>query len=94
MVDLAGLKQVVENSDPDYILLDNFTLHQLRDAVHWCTEFRKKSGARGHGFLLESSGGITRETLVAVAETGVDRISLGALTHTVIPLDVSLEMKL
>jgi len=42
--------------------------------------------------LLEASGGITADTLRAVAETGVDVISIGALTHSVTALDISMKM--
>jgi len=67
-------------AEPDRILLDNFALDAMREAVNL---------ARG-AVLLEASGGITLETLAEVAATGVDRISLGALTHSVVPLDLSL----
>ncbi len=92
VTDLAGLKQVLD-SNPDYIMLDNFSIEQLAAAVHWCAESRKKNAHANRFPVLEASGGITRENLVAVAETGVSRISLGALTHTVFPLDISLEMR-
>jgi nicotinate-nucleotide pyrophosphorylase (carboxylating) len=66
----------------DVILLDNMTLPTLREAV---------TLARGRA-LLEASGGITPESARAVAETGVDMISLGWLTHSVRNLDVALEV--
>ena len=62
------------------ILLDNMTLAELRQAVEI---------AAGRA-QLEASGGITLETVRAVAETGVDYISVGALTHSAPALDVSL----
>jgi nicotinate-nucleotide pyrophosphorylase (carboxylating) len=68
---------------PDYILLDNMTPDQMRAAV-------EKTAGR---VPLEASGGITLETLRAVAETGVDRISIGALTHSVTALDISMRVK-
>ncbi|HEX7154749.1 MAG TPA: carboxylating nicotinate-nucleotide diphosphorylase [Thermoanaerobaculia bacterium] len=68
---------------PDYILLDNMTPAQLRAAV-------EKTAGR---VPLEASGGITLETIRAVAETGVDRISVGALTHSVTALDISLRVR-
>lgn len=93
VTDLEGLKQVVGNSQPDYILLDNFSVEELKAAVHWCeTQFKNSQNAHQKP-TLEASGGITRETLAAAAETGVDRISLGALTHTVSPMNMSLEMR-
>jgi len=67
---------------PDFILLDNMDLAQLREAV------RRTSGR----VPLEASGGITLDTVRAVAETGVDRISVGALTHSVTALDISMRI--
>ncbi len=86
----------------DIILLDNFSPHQLRVAV----ELRKlktqnsklktedsKLETRNSKLrpLLEASGGVTLQNLREVAETGVDRIAIGALTHSVPVLDVSME---
>lgn len=67
----------------DYILLDNMSLDDLREAVD----------ARGEHAspTLEASGGITLETLRDIAETGVDFISVGALTHSAPALDVGLD---
>jgi nicotinate-nucleotide pyrophosphorylase (carboxylating) len=69
---------------PDIILLDNMTLEQMSEAV-------KRRDQQAPGVLLEASGGVTLETLRAVAETGVDRISVGALTHSVKALDIGLD---
>ena len=66
----------------DAILLDNMTPPQLRDAV---------ALTRGRA-RLEASGGVTLETIRAIAETGGDEISVGALTHSARSLDVSLEL--
>ena len=66
----------------DLILLDNMAPDMLRAAVT----------AVGGRTKLEASGGITLETIRAVAETGVDYISVGALTHSARALDISLEM--
>jgi len=66
---------------PDVIMLDNFSLDDLRKAV-------LKTAGR---VVLEASGGITLETVRAVAETGVDVISAGALTHSVSVLDIGLD---
>lgn len=68
---------------PDFILLDNMSTVQLRDAV------RRTAGR----VPLEASGGITLDTVRAVAETGVDRISVGALTHSVTALDISMRIQ-
>ena len=62
------------------LLLDNMAPDQLRAAV-------ELAGGRAE---LEASGGVTLETVRAVAETGVDYISVGALTHSAPALDVSL----
>jgi nicotinate-nucleotide pyrophosphorylase (carboxylating) len=67
---------------PDFILLDNMSPEEMRDAVAF-TAGRVP---------LEASGGITLETVRAVAETGVERISVGALTHSVEALDISMRI--
>jgi nicotinate-nucleotide pyrophosphorylase (carboxylating) len=67
---------------PDFILLDNMSPAQLREAV------RLTSGR----VPLEASGGVTLDTVRSVAETGVDRISVGALTHSVVALDISMRV--
>jgi nicotinate-nucleotide pyrophosphorylase (carboxylating) len=66
----------------DAILLDNMSLDELRQAV---------ALADGRA-RLEASGGVTLDTVRAIAETGVDEISVGALTHSAPALDVSLEL--
>jgi nicotinate-nucleotide pyrophosphorylase (carboxylating) len=78
------LEQVSEALDArvDAILLDNMTLDELREAVALT-----KGRAR-----LEASGGVSLDTIRAIAETGVDEISVGALTHSAPSLDVSLEL--
>ncbi len=70
----------------DIILLDNFAPGELREAVR----FRD---ARRPGLLLEASGGIVLERIGEVARTGVDRISVGALTHGVSSMDIGLEVE-
>jgi nicotinate-nucleotide pyrophosphorylase (carboxylating) len=71
----------------DIVMLDNFSPKQVRQAV----ESFKKEGFFGK-VLLEASGGITDGNLLEYALTGVDVLSLGALTHSVRALDVSLEI--
>lgn len=93
VIDLEGLKQVVKESTPEFILLDNFTPKQLTEAVDWCDGFYRNAVGPHSRPLLEASGGITETTLAEVASSGVDRISSGALTHTVSPMDFSLEMR-
>jgi nicotinate-nucleotide pyrophosphorylase (carboxylating) len=83
-VDTIQQLQDVLLADPDIILLDNMTVEQLRAAV------ALRNAARSHA-QLEASGGITLQSLHQVAETGVDRISVGALTHSAIALDIGLD---
>jgi nicotinate-nucleotide pyrophosphorylase (carboxylating) len=71
----------------DIVMLDNFSPKQVKQTV----ESFKKTGFFGI-VLLEASGGITDENLLEYALTGVDVLSLGALTHSVRALNVSLEI--
>jgi len=71
----------------DIVMLDNFSPRQVREAV----EALKTAGFFGK-VLLEVSGGITEENLLEYASTQVDVISMGALTHSVKALDISLEV--
>ncbi len=77
------LEEVLAIGGVQRIMLDNFSTTQLRDAI------RKINGR----FITEASGGINEATLRAYAETGVDYISVGALTHQVKSLDLSLKAK-
>ena len=70
----------------DVILLDNFSRVQMHEAVR----LRDELGLRGK-VELEASGGIDLGSVRAIAETGVDRISVGALTHSVRAADIALE---
>jgi nicotinate-nucleotide pyrophosphorylase (carboxylating) len=69
---------------PDMILLDNMTNDQMREAV-------RRRNTAAPKILLEASGGVTLETVRGIAETGVDRISVGALTHSATALDIALD---
>lgn len=80
---MQEVREVLLKGGIDVIMLDNFPLHELREAV-------KLINGR---YKTEASGGITEATLRAVAETGVDYISVGALTHSVKSLDLSLKSK-
>jgi nicotinate-nucleotide pyrophosphorylase (carboxylating) len=71
-------------AQPDIILLDNMTPAELCAAVH-------RRDLAGSQTQLEASGGVTLESIRAVAETGVDRISAGAVTHSAINLDFGLD---
>jgi nicotinate-nucleotide pyrophosphorylase (carboxylating) len=85
-VEVDSIEQLaaVFPEQPDLVLLDNMTLEELRDAV-------SRRNAEAPGIELEASGGVNQETVRAIAETGVDRISVGALTHAARSLDVGLD---
>jgi nicotinate-nucleotide pyrophosphorylase (carboxylating) len=82
-VEVDGLDQLEEAlaHGPDVVMLDNFSLEDLRTAV-----------ARAAGrVVLEASGGVNLQTVAAIAATGVDVISVGALTHSASVLDIGLD---
>ena len=70
----------------DYILLDNMNHEMMRQAV----AMRDDSGS---AVALEASGGVTIDTIADISTTGVDFISVGALTHSAVALDLSLEFE-
>jgi nicotinate-nucleotide pyrophosphorylase (carboxylating) len=72
---------------PDIILLDNMKVADMREAVGR----RNSECGEDSWILVEASGGVTLENVRAIAETGVDRISVGALTHSAPALDVALD---
>ncbi|MEZ4903440.1 MAG: carboxylating nicotinate-nucleotide diphosphorylase [Spirosomataceae bacterium] len=78
---LSELEEVLQVGQVQRIMLDNFSLKDLRTAVARINK----------AYPTEASGGIREDTLRAVAETGVDYISCGALTHQVKSLDLSLK---
>ena len=82
-VEVDSLEQLEEALPlgPDVVMLDNFSLPDLREAVR-----RAKGRTR-----LEASGGVSLDTVRAIAETGVDVISVGALTHSAPVLDIGLD---
>lgn len=79
-----ALALVQAGKGPDVIMLDNFALDDLSEAVR----LRKAGGLRTP---LEASGGVSLQTVRAIAETGVDIISVGALTHSAPVLDIGLD---
>ncbi len=83
---LIQFKQVLKNP-PDIIMLDNMTLSQMRKAV----KLRNETGHKKRP-LLEATGGVTLRNVRDIAKTGVDRISIGSLTHTHKAIDVSMEI--
>ena len=78
---LTEVQQVLEIGGVDRIMLDNMTPDQLREAVQLING----------RFITEASGGITDQTIAAVAASGVDYISVGALTHSIRSMDISLK---
>jgi nicotinate-nucleotide pyrophosphorylase (carboxylating) len=83
-VEADNLNEVKEAAEAgaDYILLDNMTNEEMKEAI-------KINNGRSR---LEASGGITIERIPSIAKIGVDFISVGALTHSVKAIDISLEM--
>ncbi|MFA5385079.1 MAG: carboxylating nicotinate-nucleotide diphosphorylase [Eubacteriales bacterium] len=79
--DLAGVAEAL-SAGVDIIMLDNMSVSEMSQAVEL---------AAGK-VLLEASGGITEQTVVSVAQTGVDLISVGYLTHSARSLDIGLEL--
>jgi nicotinate-nucleotide pyrophosphorylase (carboxylating) len=80
VTNLEELKEVLDNGKADLILIDNFEIDDMKKAVEIVNNRCE----------VEASGGITFENLRKIAETGVDRISIGALTHSVKAFDLSL----
>jgi len=80
---LAQLREVLPEN-PDIVLLDNMTPDLLRQAV----QIRNAANSLAE---LEASGGINLQSIRAIAESGIDRISIGALTHSAPALDLSLD---
>ena len=81
--DLEELERAL-GARADVILLDNFALEGLREAV------RRTAGRA----ILEASGGVTLDSVGAIAETGVNVISVGALTHSAPAADIALDLEL
>jgi nicotinate-nucleotide pyrophosphorylase (carboxylating) len=84
-VEVGTVSEALEavEAGADIVMLDNMNLEDMRKAV---------KSIHGHA-LIEASGGITLGNVRAVAETGVDFISIGALTHSARALDISLELE-
>jgi nicotinate-nucleotide pyrophosphorylase (carboxylating) len=84
-VEVGTVSEALEavEAGADIIMLDNMNLEDMRKAA---------KSIHGHA-LIEASGGITLDNVRAVAETGVDFISIGALTHSTRALDISLELE-
>ncbi|MFH0946234.1 MAG: carboxylating nicotinate-nucleotide diphosphorylase [Planctomycetota bacterium] len=80
--------EAVVAAGADSVLFDNFSPAALKAAV-----IRVRAAAGGRPVMLEASGGINLKSVRAFAETGVDRLSIGALTHAARSLDVTLEIE-
>ena len=82
-IEVTNLSQLEDAllGKPDIILLDNMSIEDMRKSV------KIVNGK----LLLEASGNVTLENIASIAETGVDLISVGALTHSSKALDISLE---
>jgi nicotinate-nucleotide pyrophosphorylase (carboxylating) len=89
MVEVRKLDElrVALGLEPDFILLDNMPPDLMREAVSL------RDAHSGRKVLLEASGGITLETVRVVAGSGIDRISIGALTHSAPALDISMKIE-
>jgi nicotinate-nucleotide pyrophosphorylase (carboxylating) len=83
-VDTLDQLREVLHEGADAILLDNMSPAQLREAVEIVA----------HAMICEASGGVTLETVAEIAETGVDLISVGALTHSARVLDLGLDIEI
>jgi nicotinate-nucleotide pyrophosphorylase (carboxylating) len=79
---LAQLREVLDAGGADVVLLDNMDVATLREAVAMV----------GGRLVTEASGGITLDTVGGIAETGVDYVSSGAITHSAPNLDVALDI--
>jgi len=81
VTNLAQLREAIDGG-ADIVLLDNMGVDEIRTAVELV-------GGRA---IVEASGGVTMENVRAIAEAGVDYISIGRLTHSAPALDISLEV--
>lgn len=88
-VEVDTLKQLDSAlaSGPDAILVDNFSIEDLAEAV-------RRRDQVDPNIELEASGGVTLQTIGAMARAGVDRISVGALTHSAVALDLALDVEI
>ena len=80
------INEALSTNIPDRIMLDNFTPEKTREAVLLIRQWEKTAGRH---MEIESSGGITIDTIRSYAEQGVDFVSVGALTHSYKSLDMS-----
>ncbi len=86
-VDRLEMLPAALEEKPDMLLLDNMSPPQLSSAVELRNRFAPE-------VILEASGGINLDTIASVAATGVDRISVGAVTHSATNFDIGLDWQL
>ena len=79
--DIKGVEEAIR-AGADAILLDNMSLEEIREAV----------SIAGGRVLLEASGGVTLESIEGISQTGINLISVGAITHSARSVDISLEV--
>lgn len=91
-VEVQSVEQVQEAlaCEVDALLLDNLSLQEIYEAVQLVRKWSEGTGKQRP--LLEVSGGVTLDNVEAIAQTGVDLISVGALTHSAPALDISMEL--
>jgi len=85
---LDQLDQVIKVAGIDVVLLDNFSPDQMRAAVH-----RRDAAGLADRVKLEASGNITLDNVRQVAATGVERIAIGAITHSAAALDIGMDIE-
>ncbi len=88
MENLDQFREVLTLEGSFVVLLDNMDCPKMQTAV----DLRDRAGKKGE-IALEASGGVTLETVRSIALTGVDRISVGAMTHSAPAMDISMEIE-
>ena len=85
---LEQLREVLKVDGIDVVLLDNMDCPAMTSAV----DLRNRAGRKGKTHL-EASGGVTLETIRSIAETGVERIAVGAITHSAPAMDIGMDIE-
>lgn len=92
-VDNIEMLKIVLRYNPDIVMLDNMSVVSIAQAVKVRDDYKAKADDSGLNVLLEASGGVNIDNVRSIALTGVDRISIGVLTHSVPSIDISLEVR-
>jgi len=92
VVNIEMLKEALLYN-PDIVMLDNMSIDKIEEAVRVRDAHRIKVGDVGFKTLLEVSGNVSLENVKDIAASGVDRISIGALTHSAPSVDISLQAR-